>query len=146
MAHEYDYVESPSKTKRRRISTGQDFIDAPRTSFSHIIIPEINNSRSYRNLATHFPEASGEDEAEEGESITISATSKQATQTVAPFLAEHIPQQYGPMGGVDQSDISTGKDTNTKYCYRHRPDLKCRRQVNEPSMDQLQHVSIACLS
>ena len=31
---------------------------------------------------------------------------------------------------------------NTKYCYRHRPDLKCRRQADEPSMEQLQQVWI----
>lgn len=75
------------------------------------------------------------------ENITISSTSKFAGQTVAPFLAKHIPEQYAPLGG---SDRSTGlhEDPNTKYCYRHRPDLKCRRQANEPSMDQLQHVCV----
>ena len=71
----------------------------------------------------------------------ISATSKLAGQIVAPFLAKHIPDQYAHMGGMDSSGSSKASDPNTKYCYRHRPDLKCRRQANEPSMDQLQHVS-----
>ncbi|KAG6985299.1 E3 ubiquitin ligase complex SCF subunit sconB [Physcia stellaris] len=71
--------------------------------------------------------------------ITISATSKLAGQIVAPFLAKHIPDQYAPLGGMDSSGSPKVKDSNTKYCYRHRPDLKCRRQANEPSMDQLQH-------
>ncbi|KAG6999420.1 E3 ubiquitin ligase complex SCF subunit sconB [Physcia stellaris] len=71
--------------------------------------------------------------------ITISATSKLAGQIVAPFLAKHIPDQYAPSGGMDSSGSPKVKDSNTKYCYRHRPDLKCRRQANEPSMDQLQH-------
>ena len=76
---------------------------------------------------------------DEKTNISISATSKQAGQTVAPFLAKHIPDQYASAGSLDISTRGQ-KDPNTKYCYRHRPDLKCRRQANEPSMDQLQHV------
>ena len=73
--------------------------------------------------------------------ISLSATSASAGKAVAPFLAKHIPDQYAPLGGPDQSSDLKMKKPNTKYCYRHRPDLKCRRQANEPSMDQLQHVS-----
>ena len=73
-------------------------------------------------------------------SIAISATSKLAGQTVAPFLAKHIPEQYAPLGGPSLLKAPANKNPNTKYCYRHRPDLKCRRQVDEPSMDQLQRV------
>ncbi|KAK5136718.1 hypothetical protein LTR08_002371 [Meristemomyces frigidus] len=91
---------------------------------------------------------------EEGEqNILIPASSKHAGQTVAPFLAEHIPMQYNPVGGhgpgqaSDQAQDPTheGEASNTKFCYRHRPDLKCRRQANEPSMDQLQN-ELASLS
>ena len=71
--------------------------------------------------------------------ISISASSKHAGLTVAPFLAKHIPDQYAPGAGWDSTGNTKMKDPNTKYCYRHRPDLKCRRQVDEPSMDQLQH-------
>ena len=144
MSEEYDYVENPSK--RRRISSGQDFSNDSGPPLPSSTFPKIQVARGYENPAIHFHEASREDQAEEEKSITISASSKQATQTVAPFLARHIPQQYAPMGGLDHSDDSTNKDVNTKYCYRHRPDLKCRRQVNEPSMDQLQHVGISYLS
>jgi len=73
------------------------------------------------------------------DNISISVSSKHAGQTVAPFLARHIPNSYAPGGGVDAAGKAKRKDPNTKYCYRHRPDLKCRRQANEPSMDQLQH-------
>lgn len=73
------------------------------------------------------------------DNISLSVSSKHAGQTVAPFLARHIPDQYAPGGGVDATGNAKRKDPNTKYCYRHRPDLKCRRQANEPSMDQLQH-------
>lgn len=76
-----------------------------------------------------------------GPNISISANPRLAGQTVAPFLAKHIPKQYAPLGGLSISAKPSNADPNTKYCYRHRPDLKCRRQADEPSMDQLQHVS-----
>ena len=68
--------------------------------------------------------------------ITISTTSKMAGQTVAPFLAKHIPDQYAPLPPATASQ----KDPNTKYCYRHRPDAKCRRTADEPTMENLQNV------
>ncbi len=139
MSQEFEYGDGPSK--RRRISSGRDFSSGSRTPLSSIVLPKSNIARGYGNPATRFDGVSNEDQAEEEENITISATSKQATQTVAPFLAKHIPEQYAPMGGLDHSGGPTRSETNTKYCYRHRPDLKCRRQANEPSMDQLQHVS-----
>ncbi|KAH1604032.1 hypothetical protein KXX44_002953 [Aspergillus fumigatus] len=60
-----------------------------------------------------------------------------AGKNVAPFLARHIPEQYAPLGsqGGQPVEISSA---NSKYCYRHRPDLKCRRQADEPTMDKLQ--------
>ena len=63
-----------------------------------------------------------------------------AGQTVAPFLAKHIPDQYAPLGIHDETRTLPEGSSNTKYCYRHRPDLKCRRQADEPSMEQLQKV------
>ncbi|KAN0095516.1 WD40 repeat-like protein [Hyaloscypha variabilis] len=70
--------------------------------------------------------------------ITLSSTSKMAGQTVAPFLAKHIPDQYAPLPKVQQAATSQ-KDPNTKYCYRHRPDAKCRRTADEPTMENLQN-------
>jgi len=84
------------------------------------------------------------------QSISLSSTSKQAEQTVAPFLTEHIPMQYNPVGPPRstlpqaEQDIQVGPNSS-KFCYKHRPDLKCRRQANEPSMDQLQN-ELASLS
>ena len=76
-------------------------------------------------------------------SIAIASASKAAGKTVAPFLARHIPEQYNPLGSGGKSSPMTpiNGQPNTKFCYRHRPDLKCRRQANEPTMDQLQNVS-----
>ncbi|KAK5045185.1 hypothetical protein LTR84_009518 [Exophiala bonariae] len=75
--------------------------------------------------------------------FTIAATAKHARETVAPFLAKHIPAQYAPLGnsGIPQTLFTStkDKDSNSKFCYRHRPDKLCRRQADEPSMEKLQH-------
>ena len=72
-----------------------------------------------------------------GNEIALPAASRLGGQQVAPFLARHIPRQYKPLGNAPPSPVIA---KTTKYCYRHRPDLKCRRQANEPSMEQLQNV------
>lgn len=66
----------------------------------------------------------------------ISSTSQVAGRAVAPFLSKHIPAAYAPTG--EKPIQSSLQDPSTKFCYRHRPDLKCRRTVDEPSMDMLQ--------
>ncbi|KAI9852747.1 MAG: hypothetical protein M1838_005505 [Thelocarpon superellum] len=71
------------------------------------------------------------------------ASSRRAGGSVAPFLARHIPQQYAPVGAqATQNGPTNGAngagESNSRYCYRHRPDLKCKRAADEPSMEQLQ--------
>ena len=87
-------------------------------------------------------ERNGDIDALDDTNISITSTSKLASQAVAPFLSKHVPQQYAPQGGRVNSTDAISEDSSTKYCYRHRPDLKCRRQANEPSMEQLQRVSM----
>ena len=137
-----DWAKEERSIRRRR-SSDQGY--SSDTWSNTVVLPEDTINRGYGKSALRFNGGDSNDQAVEEESITISATSKQATQTVAPFLAKHIPEQYAPMGGLDEAGHSRSKDTNTKYCYRHRPDVKCRRQANEPSMDQLQHVCIYVL-
>jgi hypothetical protein len=73
--------------------------------------------------------------------LTRPSTLKMVEGTVAPFLARHIPEQYAPLGSQSSSSGPMEKDySNSRYCYRHHPDLKCRRRADEPSMDQLQKV------
>ncbi|KAL1847195.1 hypothetical protein Plec18170_008759 [Paecilomyces lecythidis] len=67
----------------------------------------------------------------------VSSSAKLANENIAPFLARHIPNQYAPLGSASDDPMERGS-ANSRYCYRHRPDLKCRRQADEPSMDQLQ--------
>ncbi|RAH72579.1 F-box/WD repeat-containing protein [Aspergillus aculeatinus CBS 121060] len=58
-------------------------------------------------------------------------------QSLAPFLARHVPEQYGALGPQNKGLMElSGADS--RYCYRHRPDRKCRRQADEPTMDKLQ--------
>lgn len=64
--------------------------------------------------------------------------SRKIEKMITPYLAQHIPQQYNPLGGAD----APPGHSNTRYCYRHRPDLLCRRQADEPSMEQLQQVCL----
>lgn len=78
--------------------------------------------------------------------ISLASTSRMAGQSVAPFLARHIPEQYNPLGKADLTSTRTTKNPNSKFCYRHRPDLKCRRQADEPSMDQMQKVGVTPLA
>jgi F-box/WD-40 domain protein MET30 len=59
-------------------------------------------------------------------------------KTVAPFLKEHIPSLYAPVGKSRNEESSREKEPNTKYCYRHRPDSKCRRSADEAKMVMIQ--------
>lgn len=63
-------------------------------------------------------------------------------QAVTPFLREHIPGLYAPLGKPDfDTNIVTSENTtvsNSKFCYRHRPDSKCRRAADETKMGAIQ--------
>ena len=126
-----EYAQSPAK--RRRLSLLQGGLPLQ-------IGLAVNVERKQDSASTTFG-SNADKNGDEESVITISSTSKLAGQTVAPFLAKHIPDQYAPLGGPEHSNGSPTKSSNTKYCYRHQPDLKCRRQANEPTMDELQHVS-----
>ncbi|TGJ87412.1 hypothetical protein E0Z10_g1326 [Xylaria hypoxylon] len=62
------------------------------------------------------------------------------SQSVTPFLREHIPSLYAPIGKPDLPAMANlkNKDPNSKYCYRHRPDSKCRRAADESKMALIQ--------
>ncbi|KAL8739173.1 MAG: hypothetical protein Q9190_007883, partial [Brigantiaea leucoxantha] len=113
-------MESPSK--KRRISLREGNPNAAQATAPNL---------SHRSANAH--------NEDEDANILIPATSEVAGRTVAPFLAKHIPNQYAPLGKVNPTARLADVNPNTKYCYRHRPDRMCRRQADEPSMDQLQH-------
>ncbi|KAM7183934.1 hypothetical protein V8F33_013284 [Rhypophila sp. PSN 637] len=59
-------------------------------------------------------------------------------KTVTPFLKEHIPSIYAPIGKLQNEEAAREKEPNTRYCYRHRPDSKCRRAADEAKMIMIQ--------
>lgn len=127
--------------KRRRLSwrpqrgldMATDITSDPHSALLHG--HEHEGSRSRHPLGT----MEADKQAEQKDTKLFSqSTAKQAEKMVAPFLAQHIPQQYNPLGSNPLPQNAPEK-SNTKYCYRHRPDLKCRRQADEPSMEQLQN-------
>ncbi|KAJ4268861.1 E3 ubiquitin ligase complex SCF subunit scon-2 [Fusarium torreyae] len=67
-------------------------------------------------------------------------------KTVSPFLKEHIPGLYAPFGKAktamplspSPNPTIRKKDPNSKFCYRHRPDSKCRRAADESKMGFIQ--------
>ncbi|RGP72341.1 f-box and wd-40 domain-containing met30 [Fusarium longipes] len=68
-------------------------------------------------------------------------------KTVSPFLKEHIPGLYAPFGKAamplsppptNNTTLVRKKDPNSKFCYRHRPDSKCRRAADESKMGFIQ--------
>lgn len=76
-------------------------------------------------------------DSEQDEPLNRKSASKKLEKMIAPYLAQHIPQQYNPLGSAD---VDARSNANTKFCYRHRPDMLCRRQADEPTMEMLQEV------
>src|SRR3569833_130865 len=60
-------------------------------------------------------------------------------KTVTPFLKDHIPGLYAPLAKSVAADAaSQTPGANSRYCYRHRPDSKCRRAADESKMAMIQ--------
>ena len=118
-------VSTRASPKRRRNSTRHH-----RLSSTAMLLSPTTDDESFEGRGRRVRETVEDDNDE----IAISSSGK----TVTPFLTEHIPRTYNPMSGQSMDNM---QESNTKYCNRHRPDRKCRRQANEPSMEQLQTVS-----
>ena len=141
------YADSPA-------ARDQAMAPSPRIVTQHrpLAIHSLEDDRSRRNSLerlsdcscgdAHIPGASSSYRGGiEEDTRDMLATSKYAESTVAPFLAEHVPTQYntGVLGSsLHDDEHSAEEQTSTQYCYRHRPDMMCRRQANEPSMALLQ--------
>jgi F-box/WD-40 domain protein MET30 len=121
---EDEWEDSPRK--RKRTSEPQD---DHRRSRDDLERPKSGHGRNHSDK-------------DKEKSITIASTARLASQAVAPFFAKHIPSQYAPLGDPNEArgNVGNSKDPNSKYCYRHRPDMLCRKQADEPTMDKLQKV------
>ncbi|KAK3948488.1 WD40-repeat-containing domain protein [Pseudoneurospora amorphoporcata] len=60
------------------------------------------------------------------------------SKTVTPFLREHIPSLYAPIGKPGNHETARTQNPNSKYCYRHHPDSKCRRAADNAKMVMIQ--------
>lgn len=120
--------------KRRRTSWRTQFPDDAAMGTSTDPHTALMQGHDHEHASERSRHLLGE-KAEETEEAQANK-SKKIEKMITPYLAEHIPQQYNPTGGADASPDTS----NTKFCYRHRPDLLCRRQADEPSMEQLQQV------
>lgn len=89
-----------------------------------------------------------EEEQEEKSRLSIMPTSL-VGQAVTPFLKEHVPNLYAPVSKIESSihseQPSAQKNFNSKFCYRHRPDSKCRKAADENKMAMIQSVSSLAL-
>lgn len=116
---------------RKKIRPGEDVVDPPHTESSKSI---FGPSEPIKDVDTYF-----ESDSTPLSSAPTATPARFADGNVAPFLAKHIPKQYAPLGSSPLQP-SEASPANSKFCYRHRPDLKCRRQADEPSMEHLQRV------
>lgn len=114
----------------------------------------IHDSRPYNNSST-LPKSEYNDQnttitttadcdrrrpEEGGHPRMATMSSSLISQTVTPFLREHIPSNYAPISKFDNDETSMSKDPNSKFCYRHRPDSKCRKAADESKMGMIQRV------
>lgn len=128
-----DFELSSEPPHKRRRSSG-------RLSDPAATLTALRESHDHEVGAKEHHEQRTKDQAREN--VTTNASSARlVSQAVAPFLARHIPNQYAPLGSANGGNTNAPKDPNSKFCYRHRPDMLCRRQADEPSMDKLQKVS-----
>lgn len=147
-----NFEESCAPRKRQRTDSG------PRRSI-------FNSGRSSTSGSDSGVELDGLEAQEPGSSTQQQHMEQQQRSTgkplspgqvesvkkdVAPFLSKYIPDQYSsvpPTDAQEQRPSGGGpgrSQANTKFCYRHRPDVKCRRQVaDEKAMEELQKVQPA---
>lgn len=132
--------------KRRRISPKEEEDRAnpyhPSTVADTTDSPDLASSYAVpaAELSHTHPEANV--------STILSTNTEIVEQTVTPLLDQRISAQHAlPEASDDshklvpsQAETSQTEKSKKSYCYRHRPGSKCRRQVDEPSMDQLQRV------
>ena len=130
-----------NSTRRRRRSSIMLLSPTSEKGSGSILGAEDSRKRIHDSFDVDDDEHEHEllsDDQDQGDEIAIASTGK----SVAPFLARHIPNTYNPMG-AQQATLQAAADiasaSNTKYCNRHRPDRKCRRQADGPSMEQLQN-------
>lgn len=113
-------------------STDDGEVESTNSAFDRARLKELNCER-------RRPE-----ERQEDRSRLINMPSNLVGQTVTPYLKEHVPNLYAPVSKIASSHSmelsTTRKNYNSKFCYRHRPDSKCRKAADEDKMVMIQTV------
>lgn len=120
---------------RKKIRLEDLHVDLPNTSQSKSIFGPDEGSENPAPIRDRREPSQSQALGNRAGRVTTTPA-RLANENVAPFLAKHIPEQYS-LGSRSGQPAETSS-ANSKYCYRHRPDLKCRRQADEPTMDKLQ--------
>lgn len=104
--------------------------------------PSSTSSRpTSQHSHTHSPSSSlNRSHKRRFSSLTV-AQDRAASENVAPFINKHSPHTLNPGTGIGA--LSTVMSSKPMYCNRHRPEFKCWRQANEPTMEELQTVSFS---
>ena len=132
--------------KRRRISLNEEEVRANPYELS--TGDDRIGSTDFASSFVYPAAGSSHTDPEANVSTIISNNTEIVEQTVTQLLDQRILAQHIPPEASDdnhklvpsQAETSQTEKSKKSYCYRHRPGSKCRRQVDEPSMDQLQRV------
>lgn len=122
-------------SKSRRNSTRRR-----RPSSSKMLLSPTSDNETFESSRKRCRE-DDHDHSDEGDEIAITSNGKSVTS----FLSTHIPQTYNPLADRPIGPMANEPSGDTKYCNRHRPDRKCRRQADEVSMEELQTVCTCLL-
>ncbi|KAK4661258.1 E3 ubiquitin ligase complex SCF subunit scon-2 [Podospora pseudopauciseta] len=126
-----DHATTPNKTSAPPSPVDLDQDEDPQPTDANTVTPDT--AKSCDRLR---PEE--EERLRPRDSMT-NMSSLLIGKTVTPFLREHIPSLYAPIGKPNNEETARAKNPNTRYCYRHRPDSKCRRAADEAKMIMIQN-------
>jgi len=122
----------------------------PRSPPSPALGPQTPSTTSSTKATTSIPSVVADAPSALGDNHHAATLSKfktgflssnsAASETVTPFLNEHIP---GHVHAPDNRPKQKSSDERTKvYCYRHQPDRRCtRRTPQEDTVAEIQKVN-----
>lgn len=121
----HTHTQTTTESKRRRMSwRAQPSMTAAGTSTSsvpsdpHTALLQGHDHEGLIDRSRYLNEANNDPEEDPFMKATAS---KNLEKMITPYLTHHIPQQYNPLGALSQH--AAPSHANTKYCYRHRPDI-----------------------
>ncbi|CAK7268492.1 hypothetical protein SEPCBS57363_003119 [Sporothrix epigloea] len=147
------YIETTTRTAST--STSRDCSESTTSNDpqvpTHLTADDLSRQRLYNHTRhSHtlyqpsgtdtIPDCIHRRPEEEDRGRPLKMSSQLLSKTVTPFLKNHIPDLYSPVTkrGTIKEMEGRNKDPSSRYCYRHRPDSKCRRAADESKMVKIQ--------